>query len=129
MVATWIISLTLLALSGILLDMHRRSWRAAEHDDSLTPAARRFALSQYRRRKQSSGIIGALGLAIAVWPMIPHEPWSMAIYLASIAGACLAITVLAALDAWATRQHFARLHAEQLAAHLKFAREMSHDDG
>ena len=129
MIATWIVSLTLVGLSGILLDMHRRSWRAAEHDEAMSPAARRFALSQYRRRMQSSGIIGALGLAIAIWPVVPHEPWTMALYLASIGGACLAITVLAVLDAWATRQHFARVHAEQLAAHLKLAREMSRDDG
>src|SRR5262245_10749910 len=99
MIATWIVSLTLVGLSGVMLDMHRRSWRVAEHDESMSPTARRFAMSQYRRRMQASGIIGALGLAIAVWPIVPHEPWTMALYLASLAGACLAITVLAAMDA------------------------------
>jgi hypothetical protein len=129
MIATYIVSLLLVGLSGVMLDMHRRSWRAAEQDAALSAGARRFALSQYRRRMQASGIIGVLGLAIAVWPILPHEPWTMALYLASIGGACLAITLLAAMDAWATRQYFARLHSDQLAAQIKLTREVSRDDG
>ena len=61
MIATYIVSLLLIGLSGVLLDMHRRSWRAAEQDASLSASDRRFARSQYRRRTQASGIIGVLG--------------------------------------------------------------------
>jgi hypothetical protein len=129
MFATFLVSLLLIGLSGVMLDMHRRSWRAAEQDAALSPSARRFALSRYRRRTQASGIIGVLGVAIGVWPLVPREPWPMTLYLASIGGACLCITLLAAMDAWATRQHFARLHNEQLASQIKLAREMSRDDG
>jgi hypothetical protein len=129
MIATYIVSLLLVGLSGVMLDMHRRSWRAAEQNESLSASARQFALSQYRRRMQASGVIGVLGLAIGVWPLVPREPWSFALYLASIGGACLCITLIDAMDAWATRQYFARLHSEQLAAQVKLVREMSRDDG
>jgi predicted TIM-barrel fold metal-dependent hydrolase len=124
MIATYVVSLLLVGLSGALLDMHRRSWRRAQADDTLTPPERRFALSQYRRRMQASGIIGVLGVAVGCEPLIPHEALWFVLYLASILGACLAIVVLAAIDAWSTRQHLARLSSEHLAAQVKLAREM-----
>jgi hypothetical protein len=73
---------------------------------------------------QASGIIGALGLAIGCQPLLPHDPLAWIIYLASLSGACLAIVVLAMIDAWSTRQHLARLSNEYLAAQVKLAREM-----
>jgi hypothetical protein len=124
MVVTSIFSLLLIGLSGLMLDRHRQKWRQAEQDATLTPSERRYALSQYRRRTQASGIIGALGFAIMIGPFVPHRPWPFVIYLASLAGSCLAIVVLAALDAWATRQHFARLHSQHLAAQAKLAMEL-----
>jgi hypothetical protein len=125
MVATFIIALSLITLSGVMLDMHRRSWRQAELDTTLSNVDRRYALSQFRRRMQASGIIGVIGATIAIGPLVPHRPWPFLLYLLSIAGPCLAIVVLAGMDAWATRQHFARLQSQSLAAQLKLAREMS----
>ncbi len=124
MILTSIISLILIGLSGVLLDSHRRAWRTAQQDTTKGERERRFALSQYRRRMQASGIIGMLGAAIGFGPLVPHEPWPMAIYLASLTGACGCIMALAALDAWATRQYFARLRNEQLTAQIKLAREL-----
>lgn len=124
MIATAILALILIGLSGVLLDLHRRSWRHAKDDAALSASERRFARSQYRRRVQASGTIGMLGATIAVWPLVPLEPWPFTLYLAWVAGACLAITVLAALDAWATRQHFARLHNEHVAAQIKLASDL-----
>lgn len=129
MIATYLVSLLLIGLSGVMLDMHQRSRRRAEQDAALSAIDRRFALSQYRRRTQASGIIGLLGASIAIWPLVPREPWPFTLYLAAIGGACLCITLLAAMDAWATRRHFARQHNEQLASQIKLAREMSRDDG
>ncbi len=124
MLATFILSLILLGLAGFLLDLHRRSWRSAEHDASLKPNDRRYALSQYRRRMQASGIIGVLGAAIGCRPLVPHDPVWLLLYVISLLGACLAITVLACMDAWATRQHFARLRSEHMAAQVKLVREL-----
>ena len=102
MIATYVVSLLLIGLSGVLLDMHRRSWREAQQDGSLTERDLRFARSQYKRRMQSSSIIGVLGAAIGVAPLVPHEPMAFAFYLAAISAACMAIMLLAAIDAWAT---------------------------
>jgi hypothetical protein len=124
MILTSIISLILIGLSGVLLDSHRRAWRAVQQDTTKSERERRFALAQYRRRMQASGIIGVLGAAIGVGPLVPREPWPLVIYLASLSGACGCILVLAALDAWATRQYYARLRNEQLTAQIKLAREL-----
>jgi len=113
MLITVVISLALLGLSGLLIDSHRRSWRAARQNDNLSDRDRRYAQSQYRRRMQASGIIGVLGAAIGLYPMIPREPGPMAFYLASLVSACACIMLLAFLDAWATRQHYRRVLGER----------------
>ena len=126
MIGTFLFSLTLLGLSGYLLDSHRRSWRRIESDTSLSTNERRYSLSQYRRRTQASGIIGLVGVAVGIAPVVPYRPWPMALYLAFIGSACLAIVVLAAIDAWATRQFFARLRTQTLAEQVKLVRELRH---
>ncbi len=88
----------------------------------------RFARSQFRRRSQASGIIGVLGAAIGLYPLVPHEPLPITLYLLAISTACLAILLLAALDAWATRQNFNRLRSEHVAAQLQLARELGSDN-
>jgi hypothetical protein len=127
MIATFAVSLLLIGLSGFMLDWHRRSWRSAQQEPAATEGDRRFARSQYRRRMQASGIIGVLGAAIGIGPLVPHEPLAMAIYVAALGGACACIMVLAAMDAWATRQNFVRLEMEQLAAQLRMARDLACD--
>ena len=124
MFATYIASLVLVGLSGMLIDSHRRSWHAARNNDQLAGHERRFARSQYFRRVQASGVIGIIGLAIGVKPLIPLEPLSMAFYLASLIGACICIMLLAMLDIWATRQHHRRLTHDRLAAELQLVAKL-----
>jgi hypothetical protein len=125
MYITYITCLVLIGLSGFMLDWHRRSWRAAEHDATLSDRERRFLRAQFRRRMQASGIIGLLGAAIGIKPLVPQRPWPMVLYVLFLASACACIMVLAGLDAWATRQHYARIRSEQLTAQLKLARDLS----
>jgi hypothetical protein len=125
MLITYTISLLLIGLSGFLIDSHRRSWRTIQQDATVSDRERRYFLSQFRRRMQASGIIGLLGAAIGVRSLVPHEPWPMVLYLLFLAGASLSIMLLAGLDAWATRQHYARLRTEQLTAEIKLARELA----
>jgi len=124
---TYVISLVLIGLSGFMLDWHRRSWRAVEQDADVPERQRRFFRSQFRRRMQASGIIGLIGAAIGIKSLVPLRPWPMVLYLLFLAGACACIIVLAGLDAWATRQHYARLRSEQLTAQIKLARELSRE--
>jgi hypothetical protein len=134
MIGTWIVSLLLMGLSGVLLDLHRRSWRAVRQMDTVSPADFRFARSQYRRRMQASGTIGALGVVLAVYPLVPPAPLSITLYLLAITLSCLAIMLLAVVDVWATRQNFLRLRSEQVAAHVRPTSELGreqkrHHDG
>src|SRR4051794_22246848 len=124
MVATSTLSLLLIGLSGVMLDMHRRSWRNTQLNQKLAPNERRYALSQYRRRMQASGIIGVLGGAIGCEPLVPREPFWYVLYLVSVPGACFAIVMLALIDAWSSRQHYARIRTEQLTAEIKLTREL-----
>jgi hypothetical protein len=128
MFTVYAISLLLIGLSGVLLDMHWRSWRAAQQDASMTDRDRRFSRAQFRRRTQASGVIGVIGAAIGIGPLVPQRPWPMVLYVGALSGACLWIMLLAAVDAWATRQKFARLRSEQIAAQVKLARELSRDE-
>ncbi len=128
MITVFLTSLVLIGLSGFLLDSHRRSWLSAQADDKLSERDLRFARAQYLRRRQASGIIGLLGVAIGVGPLVPHEPWPMVLYVAAMGGACACMMLLAALDVFATRHHLARLRSEQLAAQIKLARELRGDE-
>jgi hypothetical protein len=121
-------SLILLGLSGVLIDWHRRSWRAARQNAELSDLQRRFARSQYHRRMQASGIIGVIGVAIGTEPLVPRAPWPMAFYLACLIGACACIMLLALLDVWATRQHFRRLHGQEVADEITRALTLRRTD-
>ena len=127
MIGTYIVSLLLIGLSGVLLDLHRRSWRTVQQMDNVSAGDFRFARSQYRRRMQASGTIGALGAMLAVYPIVPATPLPITLYLLAITLACMAILLLAALDVWATRQNFLRLRNEQLAAHVKLASQLTRE--
>jgi hypothetical protein len=124
MFARYVVPLLLMGLSGLLLDSHRRSWRAAQQDGKLSDRDRRFARSQYLRRTQASSIIGILGAALACYPLVPMEPVPLAAYMAALVGGCACIMLLALLDLWATRQNLRRIESEQLAAQVRTAMKM-----
>jgi small-conductance mechanosensitive channel len=127
MFMTYLVAFVLMGLSGALLDAHRRSWRLVKNNATIPDRDMRFARSQYRRRMQASGTIGVLGAAIAVFPLVPHRPLPITMYLLAIALACFAILLLAAADFWATRQHFVRLRSEHLAIQAKLLRELARE--
>ncbi len=63
----------------------------------------------FRRRMLASGMIGGIGAAIGVGPIVPRAPLAMAFYLATLLAACAWIMLLAMLDVWATRRHYRQL--------------------
>lgn len=123
MIATALLSLTLLGLSGLLLDAHRRKWRAVSADTSLSPANRRYAQSEYRRRSRASAGIGVVGLMIAVGPIIPRHPIWFTIYVALLLLTTITILLLALLDIWASSQRYNRLKIADQILQAKLARE------
>jgi hypothetical protein len=123
-IATIIVPLLLIGLSGGLVDWHRRSWQQAQWDESLGEGDRRFARSQYRRRMQASGLIGVIGALFGCYPLVPKRPLEITIYVTVIVMACGCIMLLALVDVWATRQNLRRIQSEQLAAQHRLAREL-----
>jgi hypothetical protein len=125
MLGVILISLALLAISGLLIDSHRRTWHHARDSAELSDRDRRFAQSMYRRRMLASGMIGGIGAGIGVGPIVPREPLAMAFYLATLLAACAWIMLLAMLDTWATRRHYRRVRREQLSKQLQLTVEMA----
>jgi cytochrome bd-type quinol oxidase subunit 2 len=123
MVSSALFSLLLLTLSAALLVMHRRSWLAVRDSAKVQEREKRYALAQYRRRMQASGMIAVVGIAIGMGPLVPQRPGPYTFYLGVLLVACLGLVLLAGLDVWATRQHYRRLRSEQVAAQIKLALE------
>jgi len=127
MIAVVIISLALLGIAGLLIDSHSRTWRDARDSATLPDRDKNFARSMYRRRMQASSMIGVMGAAIGIWPIVEAEgrPWALALYTAILLAACAWILLLAILDVWATRRHYQRVRMEQLAKQLQLTVEMA----
>lgn len=127
MFAVVIISLTLLGLSGLLIDSHRRTWREARESTSLSEADKKFARAMYVRRMQASAMVGVMGAAIGVWPVVDQQarPWTLLLYTAILLVACAWSMALAMFDIWATRRHFQRKRMENLAKQLQLTVEMA----
>lgn len=127
MVAVAIISLTLLGLSGLLIDSHRRTWQEARESTSLSEADKSFARAMYLRRMQASAMVGVMGAAIGIWPAINQQarPWALLLYTAILLVACAWSMALAVFDIWATRRHFHRKRMENLAKQLQLTVEMA----
>lgn len=103
-------SLGLIALSGWLIDQHRRVWSQAKTDHSLAARDRRFSRVQFWRRMIASSTIGVVGVLIALKQVIPEEPLPVALYLAALLLACLVILGGGVVDAYAN----ARFHHRTL---------------
>jgi len=127
MLAVAIISLTMLGLSGLLIDSHRRTWREARDSASLSQADKQFARAMYGRRMQASGLVGLMGAAIGVWPLIDNQarPIALLVYTAILLSACAWSMALAVLDIWATRRHYHRKRIETLKKQMQLTVEMA----
>lgn len=96
-----IAALGLLVLSGWLLDVHRRTWRAAERNPDLDHRERRSARAQYLRRIRASGLIGLIGGLLMLRPLVPEEPLWYLLYLLLLVLLCASLLLLAMVDALA----------------------------
>jgi hypothetical protein len=114
----------LLGISGVLIDAHRRRWRAIAADGTMSDTNRRYAQSEFRRRMQASSAIGVVGAMIGIWPIVPRHPLWISVYLALLLLATLAILLLAVLDIWATSQRFHRLRTAQQIIQARLTREL-----
>lgn len=115
------IALALLAVSGLMIDAHRRSWRAAKSSGELDDRQLRAQRAQYLRRMRASGLIGAIGVLLIILPLVPREPLWFTLYLLLLVLLCGLIFLLALVDGFAAslRIRQARRQTESLQAKLK----------
>src|SRR4051812_17595823 len=104
---TLVFSAVLVATSLILLAMHVKAWREADHG-GLAERDYQFYRRQYRRRMQTSGMIGIIGLLILGHLWIGDNT-TLAIYWAGVLGLLIWTVLLAAGDWAASRMHYGPL--------------------
>ncbi len=129
MVATSLFSLVLLLLAGVLADAHRRDWRQARDAADSPSGALRFARRRFARRTVATTTIGLVGVAIAVWPLTPREPFWVVVYAATLTSMALLILTLGVLDAVASGQHQRDEARRQLAEHAAALRAALESEG
>jgi len=109
--ATSLVALITVAAAGGLLVWHRRVWQRAQ-GPAIEPAERDYRWRQYRRRMQTSAMLGLLGLAVLAGRlmMLLHiSPTLHLIYWGAVVLLLLWIALLALVDAWATQFHYGRI--------------------
>lgn len=106
--ATVAVSVALILISILLALTHLRAWRAADHG-GLAAAEREFQERRYRRRLQTSLMLGAIGLLVLgdLWlDQIVKEAWARLLYWSGVGLLLLWLLLLAASDWLASRQHY-----------------------
>lgn len=103
----------LMICAAALLVWHWRSWRAATQL-SLEPQERDYRWRQFRRRMQTSGLLGVLAVGLAGGVFIRRPPLVVLLYWGGMLVLVGWLALLAMVDWWATKLHFARLRRECL---------------
>jgi hypothetical protein len=119
-VPTAVASTLLVGASLVLIRSHIRTWRRRNETSDLDQADALHYHGQFRRRTLASGLLGLIGILIAVGDLaIPWRPaprgW--AIYWMVVLALTMYLLVLAVADALATSAHtraaLARLRAQR----------------
>lgn len=120
-VLTSVVAVLLVALSGGLILWHLRARRMNPHDE-LPEAEQEFARRQFRRRLQTSVMIGIVGAAMFGGQFVGRL-WLGAYWLGIIL-VLFWVVLLALGDALASQQHFRRLHRQNMAEQVKLQAEI-----
>jgi hypothetical protein len=108
--------------SLVLLAWHVKAWREADHG-GLAERDYEFFRRQYRRRMQSSGMLGIIGLLI-LGHLGLRDNTMLALYWTGVLGLLIWTVLLAASDFAASRLHYRSQVADQHTEHLLLKREI-----
>jgi hypothetical protein len=117
-----IVSTMLVLASVLLILVHRRTARRAAEVFGA-PEEREFAASQYRRRVQTSAMIGLVGVLLFAGQWVEH-PIGVLVYWLAVVLLVVWIMLLALADVVATRTHFSRLRRGSLVEHARLQAEL-----
>jgi hypothetical protein len=128
-VDAWLLApiwLLLLLCAAGLMALHVRTWRRARQQD-LQPDDLDYHRRQYRRRMQSSAMLGLTAVAIFVGQLLTPRIESKLFSLAYWGGVLLVagwFALLAVVDLLATKHHFNRLWQTYLVEQAKLHAEI-----
>jgi len=119
-------ALALMATSAVLMTSHARTWRRFR-EQPLDEPEHDYRRRQFRRRMQTSAMLGVLAVAILVgqWVASPPLPfWAPLAYWSVTLVLVLWLGLLAAADVVSTRLHYDRLRDGYLVEQARLQAEL-----
>jgi hypothetical protein len=118
--------LFLLLCAAGLMTLHVRTWRRARRQE-LQSDDLDYGRRQYRRRMQTSAMLGLLAVAIFVGQLVTARIESKLFVFGYWGGVLLLVVwvaLLAVVDLLATKHHFSRMRHTYLVEHAKLQAEL-----
>ena len=116
------VSLFLLCCALGMMVMHARSWRSAQARGP-EEAELNFRRRQFRRRMQSSAMLGLLAVAVFVGQLIKTPALAVVFWAATLL-LLVWVGLLAVGDILATKFHFGRMRRDYLIEQAKLEAEL-----
>jgi UDP-N-acetylmuramyl pentapeptide phosphotransferase/UDP-N-acetylglucosamine-1-phosphate transferase len=117
--------LLLLSAAGMMLS-HLRAWRASQ-EEKLDPEDFDYRRRQFRRRMQTSAMLGIVGVAILIGYILTlwlRSPAFTIVFWIAIILVLFWTCLLAVVDVWATKHHFSRQRDHCLIEQAKLRAEI-----
>ena len=121
-----VVSVFLLLAAVVLMVSHVRSWRAAQQQE-LDAEEFDYRRRQFRRRMQTSAMLGVLAVAMLVGYVLTLWLGSRVFALAFWSAIILVVVwtcLLALVDMWATKHYFGRVRHDSLVEQAKLRAEI-----
>ncbi|MGO9109618.1 MAG: hypothetical protein ACLP9L_10315 [Thermoguttaceae bacterium] len=121
-----LIALVLCVSSAGLIAWHIRAWKRLQHAD-IDQSERDFRRRQFRRRMQTSAMLGLLGVAIFIGQLLLTPATSrllLVIYWSSVLVLLLWMAILAVADMAATSFYYSREKNNYIVEHARLQGEL-----
>jgi hypothetical protein len=121
-----LVGLVLCASSGGLIASHIRTWKRLK-DEDLDELESEFHRRQYRRRMQTSGMLGVLGMAILVGQLLILWVTSslfILLYWGAVVVLVIWMALLALADMTATGVFYSREKSNSIVEHARLQSEL-----
>ena len=129
------VGVALSATAAGLMVSHARTWQRFEGSGKAAdPKERVYRRRQFRRRVQTSALLGLLAVALVAGHWVsspPWRPWAFAVYWGLVLLVVAWVALLALVDLVSTRLYFGRIqqHYRLEQTRLKAELERMKDEG
>jgi len=122
----FLVSLFLLLCATGLMLSHLRTWRRFRQQEPGSEE-RDYRRRQFRRRMQTSAMLGLMAIAIFVGELLTRRiesPWFRLGFWGGVLLVVLWVALLAVVDIWATKHYYQRLRQSYLIEEAKLQAEL-----